>query len=173
MDLNTDIKFVQAQPNDWSIIHSIAHRTWPATYGDLIGPDQLQYMLDYIYSESALKEQMEKMNHVFTLVYKDGSLVGFVSVEENYQSSEQLMIHKLYVLPELQGQGFGKVILNYICSKAKETGHSSVRLKVFFKNKKAIFFYKHFGFLIQSEEETKFENGYRILDYVMVKDICD
>ncbi len=173
MNVKIDIQFVRAQTGDWHIIQSIAHRTWPAAYGNSINSSQLEYLLNRIYSESALKEQMERMNHIFTLIYYKGSPVGFVSIEENYLSIEKLMIHKLYVLPEFQGQGIGKAILNHIGSTAHQAGRHTLRLKVFHKNNKAIFFYRHLGFLIRGEEETNFENGYQILDYVMEKKIFD
>ena len=67
------------------------------------------------------------------------------------------MIHKLYVLPEHQGKGLGKALIQYITQLALDTGHDRIGLKVFYRNHMGIAFYKRLGFEIFGEEKTYFD----------------
>ena len=169
----SDIEFKPASTDEWSIIQAIAYNTWPVAYGELIDPEQLQYMLEIIYSETALKNQMLVLNHKFTLVYSMKQLTGFFSTEDNHNGQSQLMIHKLYLLPQYQGKDLGKIMLEYITSYAREIKHRSLSLKVFYMNRKAISFYQKDGFIMQGEEVTNIGKGYKIIDYVMIKHIIE
>jgi GNAT superfamily N-acetyltransferase len=166
-----DFEFKYASTNDWSIIHAIAHKTWPVAYNESISTEQLNYMLEMIYSKSSIQAQMEIIKHVFYIGYHANMQFGFTSIEGHYKLNNQLMIHKLYVLPEFQGKGFGKAFINYITMLAIDTGHDILCLKVFHKNQRGIEFYKSMGFSVHGKEKTNFGDEYEIIDYVMVKKI--
>ena len=67
--------------------------------------------------------------------------------------------------------GIGSASYHYIIGVARERGNTCIRLKVFYKNEKAIHFYKNMGFQLLEEETTDIGGGYAIIDYVMVKTI--
>jgi len=165
-----DIEFRLAAPDEWKIIQSIAHATWPVAYGHLLPPAQLEYMLDVIYNEQSIRKQMKK-GQPFILACHANEPLGFASIEKQYKSPTSLMIHKLYVLPEFHGKGIGKAFVDYIAGLATQTGHDAVILKVFFKNQDALRFYQLQGFRSIGEEETDVGNGYKVLDYIMTKKI--
>ena len=166
-----NIEFRKVSADEWFTIHTIAHKTWPTAYGEMISIQQLNYMLDLIYSESSIRRQIENMRHEYIIGYQSGKQVGFASIEQHFKNANQLMIHKLYVLPEFQGRGLGKIFIKYITTLALDASHDILCLKVFHKNQKGIAFYKSIGFLIYGEEETDIGNGYEILDYVMTKNV--
>lgn len=163
-----NIEFRQSSSKDWRIIQSIAHTTWPVTYGQLLSAGQLEYMLDLTYSEESIKQQMDR-EHQFIIGYHAGEPLGFASVEKQYNAPANLMIHKLYILPSFQGKGMGKAFLDYLTAFAIKTGHDMLTLKVFIKNQNAIRFYNHLGFHSIGEEVTDLGNGYAVLDYIMIK----
>lgn len=164
------IEFRQAAPGEWRIIQTIAHATWPLTYGKLLPAGQLEYMLDMIYSEDSIKQQM-KREHQFSIGYHSGEPLGFASVEKQYISPANFMIHKLYVLPSFQGKGIGKIFLDYLTMLARQTAHDTLMLKVFVKNQNAIRFYQHLGFQSIGEEMSELGKGYTVKDYIMIKKI--
>lgn len=164
------IEFRLAAPEDWKIIQSIAQTTWPVTYGQLLPAGQLEYMLDLIYSEESIKQQMER-EHQFSIGYHAGEPLGFASVEKQYKSPANFMIHKLYILPSFQGKGIGKVFLDYLTVLARQTAHDTLMLKVFVKNQNAIRFYQHLGFHSIGEEVSELGKGYTVKDYVLIKKI--
>ena len=55
---NSNLQIVEASKEDISSIQHIAYETWPITYGSIQSKEQLDYMLELIYSASSLKKQM-------------------------------------------------------------------------------------------------------------------
>ena len=68
----------KAYPADIPLIRDMAYKIWPQTYGSILSQEQLDYMLNLLYSEKALHEQMEG-NIEFILVYDGVHPVGFAS----------------------------------------------------------------------------------------------
>jgi diamine N-acetyltransferase len=165
------VRLKQATADDWQTIRAIAYGTWPHTFGEMIPKDQISYMLERIYSEASLRTQMDQLEHHFLLAEKDDEALGFISYEFDHHNKPDLMIHKLYLLPEAQGMGVGKMILDHLTAKARDQNQAMLRLKVFYKNDKARGFYERYGFEIAGTETSDAGNGYIILDNVMCKQI--
>lgn len=126
-----DIEFKYASPKEWTIIQATAYKTWPTAYGEMISIHQLNHMLDLIYSESSIERQMEVMKHEFIIGSQTKRQFGFTSIQQHYRKDNQLMIHKLYVLPEFHGKGFGKAFIEYITKLAMDAGHDTLCLRVY------------------------------------------
>ena len=103
---------------------------------------------------------------VFELVFEDNHVVGFVSYEFNCKKTKLLKIHKIYLLPETQGKGFGKFMIDVIVRIAKSNDQKGIFLNVN-KYNKAKFFYEKAGFVVSKEEVIDIGNGYVMDDYVM------
>ena len=161
---------VLANSSHLSIIKELAYAIWPSAYGEILSPEQLTYMLSMFYSETALKQQMEEKKHVFYLVKNDAEkFVGFVAYEINCEP-HKTKIHKIYVLPETQGTGVGKLFFNLVVEKAKENNQKAVFLNVN-KYNNAKQFYEKLGFTITKEEVIDIGNNYIMDDYVMEVEI--
>lgn len=70
------------------------------------------------------------------------------------------------MLPEQQGLGTGKMLLEYVINKAKGAGASLLELNVN-RNNKAKSFYEKNGFIVFRQEDIDIDNGYFMNDYVM------
>ena len=55
----------EASKNDIASIRDIATITWPNAYGTYISMAQLNYMLDMMYSDDSLLDQMNKGHQFF------------------------------------------------------------------------------------------------------------
>lgn len=163
------IDFRKAEGKDLCKVRHIAFATWPDTFGSMLPAVQIDYMLNLIYHEESLRQQA-KQEHQFILAEKDGVAIGFSSYEINYKASLQFMIHKLYLLPSVQGLGIGTQLLNHLTEIARLNKNTMLRLKVFHLNLKAIKFYVKHGFRKAGTEVTQFKNNYAILDFVLVKE---
>lgn len=154
------------------IIWDIAVKTWSDTYKNILPEKQMDYMIEMMYNPVALDEQMNKLKHHFCLIKKKDAShwQGFVSYEYNYKAGRSAKVHKLYVLPECHGLGFGRVLINKVCEDAKENGNNSVRLNMN-RNNATIGFYKHLGFSIVGEENIDIGNNYLMEDYVFEKEL--
>ena len=158
----------EAAIQDFKTIREIAYKSWPNTYGSILSKEQIDYMLDLFYSEKTLLENLNEKGHPFLLVNEGEVCLGFASYEHNYLNQNCTRLHKIYLLPEAQGKGAGKLLIEAVENLAKENQSVLVSLNVN-KFNKAISFYKKIGFQVVSDEEILLEHGYKMEDYKMEK----
>ncbi len=152
---------------DIPFIQDIAIKTWPIAYGELLGNEQVDYMLQRFYSANSLEEQM-KNQHYFFLAFKDYSPVGFASFSKVEVTIYKLQ--KIYVLPTEQKTGTGLALLNTVETVAKSMGATKLQLNVNRKNI-AKSFYEKQGFTVIQEVDIDIDNGYFMNDFIMQKDL--
>jgi GNAT superfamily N-acetyltransferase len=161
------IEIVLATAKDLTIIKNLAYQIWPITYGTILSEKQLAYMLDLFYDERALKQNLDDDHH-FILIKENGVSVGFADYELHYRNESVTRINKIYVLPETQGKGFGKKMMQFVESKALE--HNNVKLSLNVNRfNKAKDFYENQGFKIAFEEDVELDFGYLMEDFRMEK----
>ncbi len=151
--------------DDLPIIQKLAYETWPSAYLAILGKDQLDYMLEKIYSLSALKHQFSVLKHRFIIIFDDQIPVGFASYGA-HENSSIYHLNKIYVLPDQQGKNVGKLILDHVINDIKSSGATALQLNVN-RHNKAIKFYQKQGFKIIREEDIDIGSGYFMNDYVM------
>ena len=151
--------------NQLPIVKDLAYAIWPSTYGEILSSEQLNYMLDNFYSLENLENQMNT-GQIFELLLEDNNVVGFVAYELNCNETGLLKIHKIYLLPETQGKGFGKFMIDEVIKIAKSNQQKGVFLNVN-KYNNAQFFYEKLGFTITKDEVIDIGNDYVMDDYVM------
>ena len=165
------VKIRPATLEDRSLIRSISERTWPSTYGHIISQEQIDFMLDWMYSDESLEKQMDS-GCVFYIasIKKENEQwddVGFCSVgPEKTECTKAHKLNKLYVLPAAQGTGTGKALLVKAIEFAKSAGSSSIFLQVN-KHNDAYSFYLKQGFIKEAEFKFDIGNGFYMDDYVM------
>ena len=54
----SEIIITRAGLPDRAFIRSVSERTWPSTYGHIISQEQIDFMLDWMYSDASLEKQM-------------------------------------------------------------------------------------------------------------------
>jgi diamine N-acetyltransferase len=156
-----------ADLNDITLIRDLTYQVWPQTYASIISQEQIEYMLELMYSKESLKEQINS-GAQFIIVYENNTPVGFASYQETAPALFKL--NKLYVLPSQQGKGTGKLLVEYIITAAKKRNGEALQLQVNRRNK-AKFFYEKLGFVVIKEFDFDIGNGYVMDDYVMEKKI--
>ncbi len=161
------IEIFSATAKDLATIKDLAYRIWPATYGEILSEKQLAYMLELFYDEKALQKNIDD-NHNFILIQENNQIVGFADYELHYKNESVTRIHKIYVLPEMQGKGLGKKLIQFIENKALENDNIKLSLNVNRFNK-AKNFYESQGFKVAFEEDVELDFGYLMEDYRMEK----
>jgi len=163
----SEIIITRAGLSDRAFIRSISERTWPSTYGHIISQEQIDFMLDWMYSDASLEKQMNTgcEFYIASKQNDNGDLdpVGFCSVSPEDGAHK---LNKLYVLPVAQGTGAGKALLNKAIEVAKAAGSSSLFLQVN-KQNTAYTFYLKKGFIKELEFKFDIGNGFYMDDYVM------
>ena len=178
----TEIQITPAGLNDRDFIRSVSERTWPSTYGHIISQEQIDFMLDWMYSNDSLEKQMNTgcEFYIASIKNEDGKwdAIGFCSVSPNDEKEEENLniekvagakahkLNKLYVLPSAQGTGAGKALLNKCIEVAKAAGSTSLFLQVN-KLNNAYTFYLKKGFIKELEFKFDIGNGFFMDDFVM------
>lgn len=147
-------------------VQSIAHRTWPTTFANILSTEQIDYMLNWMYSLEMLESQLDK-GHTFLLAEEKGEELGFAGFELNYSEGPKAKLHKIYLLPEAQGKGAGKALILEVADRAKKANQKSLLLNVNKYNQNAINFYLKMGFQEIYKEVIDIGNGYVMDDVVM------
>jgi ribosomal protein S18 acetylase RimI-like enzyme len=171
MKIHLGNKMISIQKNtedSYTSIRRIAEEVWPVAYGAILSNEQLDYMMEMMYSVSALQKQATENNHHFILAIDEEVPVGFASYEFNNNETDKTKIHKIYILTSQQSKGIGKQLIDFIAIAAKKNGQSALFLNVN-KYNVAQHFYKKLGFTISCEEVIAIGNGYIMDDYVMEK----
>lgn len=153
----------EASHADIPTIRAIAENTWPVTYGDIISKEQIRYMLDLIYSDEALTDQVQKGHQFYIAVY-DNRPIGFASV--SLEESGGCKLNKLYVLPDIQKTGAGKALLQQVILYTQLQQQHRLFLQVN-KHNNAKDFYQKMGFSIEREQKLDIGGGFFMDDYIM------
>ncbi len=156
-----------AKLEDIPIIRKIAYETWPVAYGEILSAEQIQHMLSNFYSTDVLTSEIEKGLEI--LLYKaHEEYVGYAGFQINHQLPKTAHLHKLYVLPRMQGKFIGHQLLNDVMMRCKNAGCETLSLNVNRFNK-AKTFYEKFGFKIIETVDIEIGNGYLMEDFMMQK----
>ena len=161
------MNIIEASKDHIFIIRALADEIWPPTFKDILSNEQITYMMDMMYSQSSLEKQMSEGHH-YLLAMEDGEYLGYVSYELDYKNSGTTKIHKIYVLPSLQGRGVGRLFINAVAEIAQSNNSRELSLNVNRYNK-AIEFYKRMGFDFYMTEDIDIGNGFVMEDYIMNK----
>ena len=113
------LQLIQIGKEKLNSIRELAYKIWPDAYDEILSMEQLNYMLDNFYSLESLENQMDK-GQVIELLLEENNKVGFVAYELNCNETDLLKIHKIYLLPETQGKGFGKFMIDEVFKIAKK-----------------------------------------------------
>lgn len=100
------------------------------------------------YSEKIVK------NGVVLLSIKEAMDVGIIAFYANNLENNIAYITLLGILPSFQSLGIGQQLLEESYSIAKNEGMLNMRLEVYYKNLKALYFYKKNGFIETGEKKN-------------------
>jgi diamine N-acetyltransferase len=160
------LKIRKATTEDIPLIRELTFKVWPQTYAAILSQQQIDYMLEMMYSEEALQKQMTEDGCQFIFVYDVAEPVGFAAYREITPAVWKL--HKIYVLASQHGKGTGKFVIDHILKEISEQGASALQLQVN-RNNNAKGFYEKIGFVVIEEADFDIGNGFFMNDYVMEK----
>jgi GNAT superfamily N-acetyltransferase len=159
----------QAAIDDAATITNLAERTWWPTYLPILEKEQIAFMLGEIYSFEKLSSQLKNGTQSYLILEEEGKPVAFAGYSPREEDPRIYKLHKLYCLPETQGKGYGKILINAVVQKTLEAGKRTVELNVN-RHNKAKNFYEKMGFSVAYEEDIPI-GPYWMNDYVMRKEL--
>ncbi len=157
----------QATINDLGTIQQIAETTWWATYSPILEKEQISFMLGEIYSDEKISSQLKNNTQTYLLLTESARPVAFAAYSPREEDPDIYKLHKIYCLPETQGKGYGRILIDAVEKKTIEAGKSTLDLNVN-RHNKAKNFYEKMGFAVAYEEDIPI-GPYWMNDYVMRK----
>ena len=155
----------KATKSDIELIRRLALSAFPATYAEILSPEQLEYMLDWMYSPKSLEAQFDG-GHVFYIGYCDGEPYGYVSVRP--EGEDLFHLEKIYILKEFQGRGLGGFLFETAKRHIKNIHPAPCKMHLNVnRNNRALGFYKKMGMEIAQSGDFPIGNGYYMNDYIM------
>lgn len=160
------MKIRQATLQDISLIRQLADIAFRHTYRDILSPEQMEYMMEWMYSEESLTRQMGEEGHCYFLAQDEDTFLGYVSVSQ--EGEDLYHLQKIYILPEHQKEGIGKVLFHHALSYIKDIHPTPcwVELNVNRANP-AVGFYHKMGLHILRQGDFPIGNGFFMNDYIM------
>lgn len=156
---------VKATIDQIPVIQELAKKSWETTYHNILSKEQLEYMLQMMYSESVLKTHFNHPNYLYYLILEQDVFLGFIGIECHYED-KTTKLHRIYFIQEAQGKGLGKKALEFIKLETQKQGDNRIVLTVN-KNNKAKNFYTKQGFCVYDEAVFDIGNGFVMDDYLM------
>lgn len=160
-----------AQECDLETIHQMAQVVFRHTYRDILSPEQMEYMMDWMYSLPNLKGQLSD-GHIYYIAYCGEEPCGYLSVQrEGVDDSgvEVFHLQKIYVMPAYQGGGLGRILMEQAIRHVKGVKSGSaarIELNVNRANP-SVEFYKHFGLEILRQGDFEIGHDFYMNDYIM------
>lgn len=182
------------KPSGWQIIPAgeehlpviakLAGVIWHRCYPGIISHEQIDYMLSRMYAPKTMLDEIRSQGIHYDLLLADDKPAGFASYgpatesppcPESHRADVQRVVpvfklHKLYMLPELHGQGLGSRLLKHVEEEVRAIGGQRLILSVNKRNSKAITAYRRNGFVIAGSVATDIGGGFVMDDYIMEKD---
>jgi len=174
----TNVRLDAMTSADFETLSRLAETIWRAHYTKIIGSAQIDYMLAGRYTPEKLRLYLNADDRWLMLLRIDDRAVGYCSYALADDPGEmkppeikprEMKLEQLYLLPELHGQGLGKLMLCHVEEQARVRGRRTLMLQTNKRNDIAIAFYRKAGFTVREEAVFDIGGGFVMDDYVMEK----
>ena len=167
-----EVSILKAGENDLKTIHDMAQVVFRQTYHEILSSQQMEYMMEWMYSLPNLRNQLSD-GHAYFIAYMDGTPCGYMSIQQEGFHEDVMVfhLHKLYVMSSMHGKGIGRLLFNQAQEYVSERFASSrIELNVNRKNP-AVHFYRHIGMRVLREGDFHIGEGFYMNDYIMGIDV--
>ena len=156
--------FRQARREYIAEIQALARRIWDEAYSEILSKEQIDYMLQMMYSEEVITEELLSGTVWYLIVVNDKpcGYLSYVLAEDN-----SVKLSKIYIEKDFRGTSIVVDALDRVKQYAVRNGKDYVYLTVNKNNKAAIRAYEKNGFVITASVVTDIGQGFVMDDYIM------
>ena len=160
----------KADVTDCTLIHKLAWEVFPQTYHHIISAEQIEFMMNWMYSPENIRKQMEEEGHVYFIAYEECEAAGYVSIQQ--QGENLFHLQKIYVLPYFQKAHCGSFLFHETVKYIRSIHPTPCLLELNVnRNNKALDFYRYMGMKKLREGDFDIGNGFYMNDYIMGMEI--
>ena len=158
------MNIVTATYSDLEKLEQMACFIWRESYTQLLGENQVEYMLGRFQNAAAFRQQMSE-NYVYRILYDDGEMIGYIA---SLSEGGRIFLSKLYLKNAYHGRGLGKLMIEDVIGLYPEA--RAIWLTVN-KHNPSYYIYGHLGFKTVDSVCTDIGEGYFMDDYVMQREL--
>ena len=173
--MSSNYSIRRATVDDIPVIQGMADVVFRKTYANILSPEQMEYMMDWMYSDSSLQNQIKADGKAFYIAYSGDVPAGYVSFEADGRTDDgRKLFHlqKLYVLPEYQHTGLGRQMFEFIKGLLSEWNPEGCRIELNVnRGNPAIGFYEHIGMVCDRQGDFPIGKGFYMNDFIYTLDV--
>lgn len=155
---------------DVEAIGDLAREIWLLHYPGIITREQIDYMLVQRYAADHLRYELTQPDIQWRVARRDGAAVGF-SASVYLAASHELKLDKLYVHPQAQRGGVGRMLMDAALARAEALQCRNLILAVNKQNEKAIAAYRAYGFAVREAVTVDIGGGFVMDDFIMARSL--
>lgn len=158
----------QADIQDIPAIRAMADVVFRNTYKEILSPEQMEYMMEMMYSEESLRRQLEE--GVFFM--DEGR--GYASARPDGAADDgtpRYHLEKLYVMPEARKTGLGRELFDTICGWVTSREPRALLELNVNRSNPALGFYERLGMARARSGDFPIGNGFYMNDYIMALEL--
>jgi len=145
-------QFIKCELQDLSVLRDLAIETFANTYRHLNTPENFKLYVDTAFDESQIQKEMNNPDSTFYFLQSNTNSIGYIKINEGDAQNEEmpadhLELERIYLAKAQQGNGYGKLMIDFVKEIANAKGKSVIWLGVWQKNANAIGFYESQGFV--------------------------
>ena len=149
-------KISKVAPAQFNQLLKISRETFDQTFRNQNNPKHFDDYLDKAFDPINFRKEFENPNSEFYFVTSENQVYGYLKLNEKDAQTEPrgkdyIEVERVYVITDSQGNGLGKIMMDYAVEIAKKKGKTIIWLGVWEKNPGAIRFYERFGFKVFGE----------------------
>ena len=163
------VDFVELYINDTdglTVMGTMAAAIWREHYDDILGKEQVDYMIELFQSPKAIASQLRQGYRYFFAVV-DGRAVGFLAIIAHEGC---IYLSKLYLYAAERRKGYGRQMVSFVAQEAQRAGYCRIELNVNRFNE-SVQAYERMGFHRVHAEVNDIGHGYVMDDYVYALDL--
>lgn len=171
--MKPQITIRQATKEDIALIREMAEIIFPYTYGKMLSPEQVDYMMEWMYSPNNLVAGLDSGQEYF-IVEMAGEPVSYAGIapqKDDPDGTKVFELMRLYILPEHQKTGLGKLLFEHVCNHIRSKGFAKCRMMLHVNRENpAVRFYLHQGMRILYSKDFDIGNNFWMTDHIMGMD---
>lgn len=138
-------------PADANLLAEFGARAFFDSFARDNTEENIQLYLKKTYSPEIQLEELSDPEVVFLIAEIEGLTVGYAKInlnrrDDTLRGARTIEIERIYAAKEQMGKGVGKSLMEASIHEAKRRDRDSIWLGVWEKNRRAIEFYKKWGF---------------------------
>ena len=113
------ITFLGASKEDIPEIQKLARRIWEEAYREILSDDQINYMLELMYSEKVIVQEL-RSGVVWDIIVNKNQPCGFLSY--TFGKDNSVKLSKIYIMDEARGKSIAAESISRISQYARDNG---------------------------------------------------